>query len=553
MTVASRVSRRPWVAAAVTLLVVVASGLIWKLSMRHTPNEVHRPTTIRDVVPAPESLVPAAGVIFAITPTTEIRTSPGSAEATQIGEYLADLIRPGTEFPLPVGPGSGEPPSGGIALVLIGGTDDERFGDEGYELEVTASDVSIRANAPAGLFRGVQTLRQILPASIEVATPGGEGGPWAIPGGRIVDRPRYAYRGVMLDVARHFFGVAEVKRVIDLVALYKVNYLHLHLTDDQGWRIAIDSWPRLATYGGGTEVGTEDAGGYYTRDDYSEIVSYAARHYITVVPEVDLPGHTNAALASYAELNCDGKAPPRYTGTNVGFSSLCVDKDVTYRFLDEVFGELAALTPGPYLHIGGDEAHTLDRDGYSSIVTRAQEIVSGHGKTVMGWHEIAASKLLPGTVAQYWGTTPTAPLVVEAAAQGSRIVMSPANRTYLDMKYDSSTRLGLTWAGTIDVSEAYDWEPTTYLDGLDPSAVLGVESPLWTETLLSLDDIEHMMMPRLPAIAEIGWSPVATHDWDGFRNRLGAQAPRWRVLGVDFYRSAEIPWIADPDPSAIGG
>ncbi len=552
MTVASRVFRRRWVAATVTLLVAAAGGLIWKLSMRHTPTEVHRPTTIRDVVPAPESVVPADGVTFAITVQTEIRTSPGSAEAAQIGEHLAHLLRPGTRYPLPVVPDPGEPRSGGIALVLLDGTDEQGLGDEGYELEVTASNVAVRANAPAGLFRGVQTLRQILPASIEATAPADDG-PWIIPGGRIVDRPRFAYRGVMLDVARHFFDVGEVKRVIELAALYKVNYLHLHLTDDQGWRIAIDSWPRLATYGGGTEVGSESAGGHYTKDDYREIVSYAARHYITVVPEVDLPGHTNAALASYPELNCDGQAPSPYTGVAVGFSSLCVDKEVTYRFLDEVFGELAALTPGPYLHIGGDEALTLDRDGYSTIVTRAQEIVSGHGKTVVGWHEIAASKLLPGTVAQYWGTTSTAPLVVDAAAQGNRIIMSPANRAYLDMKYDSSTRLGLTWAGTIDVSEAYDWDPATYLDGLDPSAVLGVESPLWTETVLSLDDIEHMMMPRLPAIAEIGWSPVATHDWDGFRNRLGAQAPRWRVLGVDFYRSPEIPWVADPDPSATDG
>jgi len=532
--------RRPRVAATVALLAVGAGLLIWKLSMRDEPTEVNRTTTIRDVVPVPATVEPTDGVTFSITGETGIVTAPGSAEAAGIGEYLAGLLRPATSYPLKVARAAtsqGQP--GQIALLLAGA--DPALGPEGYGLDVTAAGVTIRANAAAGLFRGVQTLRQLLPPRIESREV--QSGPWTVPGGHIVDRPRFAYRGVMLDVARHFFDVGDVKRLIDLAALYKVNYLHLHLTDDQGWRVTIDSWPKLASFGGATEVG-DGAGGHYTKDDYRQIVKYAKSHYITVVPEVDLPGHTNAALASYAELNCDGRAPERYTGTSVGFSSLCVDKELTYRFLDEVFGELAALTPGPYLHIGGDEAQTLTADQYSTIVTRAQDIVSRHGKTAIGWNEVAGSRLLPATVTQFWGTSPEAPEVVLAAKNGNKIIMSPADRAYLDMKYDSATRLGLSWAGLIEVQDAYGWDPATYLTGVDEAAILGVEGPLWTETITSVDDIEQMAFPRLAAIAELGWSPAKTHGWAAFRDRLGAQAPRWVALGVDFYRSPQIPWVA---------
>src|SRR6185295_5797180 len=199
-----------------------------------------------------------------------------------------------------------------------------------------------------------------------------------IPGGHVTDRPRFAYRGAMLDVARHFFSVAQVERYIDQLAMYKINTFHLHLADDQGWRIMIHSWPRLATYGGSTAV-DGDPGGYYTQEQYRDIVEYARQRFITVIPEIDMPGHVNAALASYAELNCDGIAPPLYTGTDVGFSSLCVSKPITYRFIDDVIRELAALPPGRYLHIGGDEAQATSHADYVTFMNRAQQIVADHG------------------------------------------------------------------------------------------------------------------------------------------------------------------------------
>jgi hexosaminidase len=345
----------------------------------------------------------------------------------------------------------------------------------------------------------------------------------------------------MLDVARHFFTVAEVRRFIDLIALYKLNVLHLHLTDDQGWRIAISSRPKLAAHGGSTQVGG-GRGGYYTQQQYAEIVGYARDRSITVVPEIDVPGHTNAALASYGELSCDGRAPELYSGIDVGFSSLCVDEPATYRFLDEVLGELASLTPGPYLHIGGDEVKTLSEEQYAGFVERVQQIVRAHGKRAIGWQEIIKAKLLPTTAAQYWDPHGGGDAIRAAVRQGTKLVLSPAPRTYLDMKYDEHTRLGLDWAGHVEVRDAYEWDPSTLLEGVGDADVLGVEALLWSETLQSIADVERMTFPRLPGIAEVGWSPAAARGWDGFRQRLAAHAPRWSAMAVSYHRSPQVPW-----------
>jgi len=488
------------------------------------------------IVPVPVS-VEASGTWFTLGEATHVRTSPGSGEAARVGEDLAASLRPATGYPLPVAPGGEPARAGDLSLELV---TSNRLGDEGYELEVAREAVTLRANHPAGLFRGAQTLRQLLPATIDA--PQVQPGPWKIPGGRILDHPRFAWRGASLDVARHFFTVEEVKRYLDLIARYKLNVLHLHLTDNQGWRIAIDHWPKLTTVGGRTEAGG-GAGGFYTKEEFAEIVRYAQDRHVTVVPEIDVPGHTNAALASYGELNCDGRPRKPYTGTDIFPSSLCVDKPVTYRFLDEVFGELAAMTPGPYLHIGGEEVEALIPDRYAAFIERAQQIVRGHGKRVIGWQEITAAKLLPDTVAQYWESpfVPPDP-VQEAARRGTKLVLSPAPKAFFDMKYDERTQFGMNWAGYVEVRDAYAWEPTTVLEGVGENDVLGVEAQVWTETLDTLDEVEFMAFPRLPGIAEVAWSPATTRDWDGFRRRLATHGPRWGAMGVNYYRSPQVPW-----------
>lgn len=480
------------------------------------------------VVPAPVSQT-ANGQTFTLGSTATIT----SADAG-VGGYLAGILRASTGYALPLTVGTG---TGTIALQLSGAPGS--VGTEGYQLTATTGGVVIQAAQPAGLFHGVQTLLQLLPPA--AMSPTTHAGPWTVPGGTVLDYPRYAYRGAMLDVGRHFFTVAQVKHYIDEMALYKVDYLHLHLSDDQGWRIAINSWPNLATYGGSTQVGG-GPGGYYTQADYSAIVAYATSHFVTVVPELDMPGHTNAALASYAQLNCNGVAPALYTGTNVGFSSLCVALPLTYTFLDQVIGELAALTPGPYLHIGGDEASSTPASDYSTFINHVQQIVAAHGKTVVGWHDVTRATPLPSTVAQFWGTGTTDSSTANAAAHGTKVIMSPANRAYLDMKYTNSTPLGQTWAGLIDVNKAYDWNPGAYLSGVSDPSVLGVEAPLWTETIVTSADIDFMAFPRLPALAELGWSPWSTHSVTAFDQRVGSQGPRWKFMGINYYKSTQISW-----------
>ncbi|WP_310720642.1 beta-N-acetylhexosaminidase [Streptomyces lydicus] len=489
------------------------------------------------VVPAPASVRPG-GDPYTLTDRTGIRVPGGSAEARRIAGYLAGVLRPSTGYALPVTTRG----SDGIVLRL-GGRGTAGLGAEGYRIGSGSRAVTISAARPAGLFHGVQTLRQLLPTAVERRTE--QAGPWRVAGGTLTDTPRYAHRGAMLDVSRHFFTVAQVKRYIDELAMYKINRLHLHLSDDQGWRIALKSWPRLATYGGSTQVGG-GPGGYYTKDDYRAIVRYAADRYLTVVPEIDMPGHTNAALASYAELNCNGQAPPLYTGTSVGFSSLCVPKKVTYDFIDDVIREIAALTPGRYLHIGGDEAHSTSHDDYVAFMDKVQPVVAKYGKTVIGWHQLTGAHPAKGAVAQYWGYDKTGAAeraqVADAARNGTRLILSPADRAYLDMKYDKNTPLGLSWAGYVDVRRSYDWDPGSYLQGAPADSVLGVEAPLWTETLKTSANLEYMAFPRLPGIAELGWSPADTHDWGAYRERLAAQGPRWDALGIDYYHSPEVPW-----------
>jgi hexosaminidase len=418
-----------------------------------------------------------------------------------------------TIVPAPAGLGRGEP-----------------LGDEGYRLELRGGEPRIEADGDAGRFYAEQTLRAL-----------SAGGPPA--DASIADRPRFAWRGFMLDVARHFFGVADVRRLIDHMAAYKLNVLHLHLSDDQGWRLAVDALPRLAEHGGGSAVGGA-AGGFYSHDDLRAIVRYAGERFITVVPEIDTPGHVQAALASYPELGVPGSSRELYTGTEVGFSSLDVHSALTYRFLDDVFGELAALTPGPFLHIGGDEAHSTSEADYLAFMERVQPVVAAHGKRLVGWEEIASAPLGEGAVVQYWNTAgQRGPELARAAvAQGAQLVMSPADRVYLDMKYDPGTSLGQSWAGHVELRDSYEWDPATLVEGVGEEAILGVEAPLWTETMTTVGELETMILPRLCAVAEVAWSPASGRDWDDFRARVAAEGARWDAAGVAYHRSPQVDW-----------
>jgi hexosaminidase len=497
-------------------------------------NETPSDLSKESVIPKPAS-VTSTGDYFVLKQKAKVFVYGESEEIKQAGQYLADKLKILTGFEIKIKTASGEPWSGDIFLGLS--DSNKELGDEGYELTITSKLVKLTANKPAGIFRGIQTIRQILSTNADSVSKKNK--VWRIATGTISDFPAYSYRGAMLDVSRHFFGVGDIKQFIEYLTFYKMNVLHLHLSDDQGWRIEIKSWPNLTQYGSTTQVGG-GKGGFYTQDQYSDIVKYAQERYITIVPEIDMPGHTNAALASYPELNCSGKAPELYTGTEVGFSTLCTNKEITYKFIDDVIRELAALTPGPYIHIGGDESHATKIEDYIPFVNRVQEIVAKHGKQVIGWDEIALSSLKPNSVAQHWANMTNAE---KAVSQGAKILMSPAVKAYLDMQYDSTTPLGLHWAAYIEVDSAYIWDPATLVNGLGKENIIGVEAALWSETLTNLDEIEYMVFPRLPGYAEIGWTPASMRSWDEYKFRLAKHAEYFKAMGINYYHSKKVPWV----------
>ncbi len=487
--------------------------------------------TKANLIPKPLKITPTEDV-FKLTNKTVIYLKSDLLEIKKTGKYLSELLKPATGFPFKVKKTTNIDAVNAIYLVL---KNKPELGAEGYHLKISKDKLIICANKPAGIFRAIQTLRQLLPAEIESKKI--EKAKWEIPGGMIEDKPEYEYRGAMLDVSRHFFSVEDVKRYIDLIAAYKMNILHLHLSDDQGWRIEIKSWPNLTKIGGSTQVGG-GKGGFYTQKQYKDIVQYAQERYITVIPEIDMPGHTNAALASYPELNPDNKAKKLYTGTKVGFSTLMTDKEITYQFIDDVIREIAAITPGKYIHIGGDESHSTEKDDYIVFINRVQKIVKKYNKTMIGWADIAAADIEKDVIAQFWQQIPDN--AIKAVNKGVRIIMSPATRIYMDMQYDSLCPLGLHWAGYVEVDKAYDWNPANYVQAISKENIIGLEAPLWTETILDMDDIEYMVFPRLPGYAELGWSNLDNQSWEEYRARLKTFAKRFKIMEINYYKSPKV-------------
>ncbi len=490
------------------------------------------------IIPKPRSIT-ATGSSFNLNAETKIYVVDIEKHGFN-GQFLSQQINETVGLDLEVVSDKDKPESGAILLKTI---NDTELGEEGYQLKIAEDQIVLSGNGTQGVFRGIQTLLQLVSArsqeKIEVAT------------GIITDSPEYGYRGSMLDVARHFFDVKSVKRYIDFLTYYKMNVLHLHLSDDQGWRIEIKSWPKLAEYGGLTEVGG-GKGGYFTQADYIGIVKYAADRHIMIIPEIDMPGHTQAALASYPELSCGGQArltasleemsmeyPGLYTGTEVGFSTLCTDQETTYQIVNDVIRELAAITPGPYIHIGGDESHSTEKEDYLSFIERTQKIVKSHGKQVIGWDETAQATLESGTVVQLWNSEDFAK---EAVGKGAKLIMSPATKSYIDMKYDSASRIGYNWAAYIEVDDGYNWDPSTIVPGIGRENVIGLEAPLWGETITNMDDIEYLTFPRLPGYAEIGWTPLSLRNWDDYKVRLAAHRESFEAKEIDYYPSERVPW-----------
>lgn len=489
-----------------------------------------------------------------------------AGDAAPVGALLADALRPLTDQT--VGEAGGADAQIVLRLQEVPALDGDATG-EGYQLTVTSTAATLEAPTAYGLANGIATLRQLLPAAAGQA-------PLTIPALTITDRPRYAYRGLMIDIARHYRTPEEVMKLIDTAAGYKIDILHLHLSDDQGFRVAIDGFPELTTVGGQGAVGTGgrqmDPGGYWTRVQYQQVAAYAQARFVTLVPEVDSPGHTNAIIVSESTdtenpqlsgdpsgINCSIYQPAMWDYTTaVGRSALCPESADTWTLMTAIIDQLAADTPGPYLNIGGDEVpdSVLSPERYAAFVQRAAQLVVDAGKTPMGWAEIAHAGGLPeGTVAQYWqpasGSDDRAESGRSASEQGMKIVMSPANRAYLDQIYapGEPADSGLSWAcpSGCDIDQSYRWDPAALVDGVDPDSVIGVEGALWAETLQTVDQAERLAFPRLLALAELGWSPAADRQgsdavYDDFLRRVAAQGPRLTAQGIDFYATPTVPW-----------
>ena len=566
-------------AAAVLALAVAtspaASAQLAPLDTSTSPLDV---SSGPQIVPKPVSTSMGQGH-FTLTRQARIVVDRHARAAVGVAQQLAHTLRPATGYPLPVV--SDRAHRGDISLVLgdPGTLGADPFG-EGYQLTTTTDGATVEAKTAHGLYDGTQTIRQLLPPWIDSTTPVAT--TWTMPAVNIVDYPRYGYRGIMIDIARHFQTPDAVKQLIDQSSEYKVNVLHLHVSDDQGFRIVVNGFPNLTAIGSQGSVGTGgrtmDPGGFWTQADYRSVVAYAAAHFMTVVPEVDTPGHNNAIIMSEyndtanpllngnpQDINCSKNNPPvwNFTG-DVGYSALCPESDNTWTILNAIVSQLSAMSPGPYYDLGGDEVPStiLTQDRYAALVNREFGVVNGNGKTAMGWAEIAGAGTTPppGSIAEYWnpasGSDPSTATATEAVQKNMKIVMAPANHAYLDQKYARGVppTIGLTWAcgsNGCDVDRFYNWDPGTYVDGVTDDNVIGVEGAIWGETTRLFSDVDYLVFPRLLALAELGWSPKADRTstsspaYQDFLPRLAAQGARFMSRGQNFYPTPEVPWRLD--------
>jgi hexosaminidase len=496
--------------------------------------------------------------MWVLTPKTELRIT--SAEAVRVGDFLAGRLRAATGYPLKDRARiSFSDPS--ISLRTQKADD---LGPEGYRLSVTKSsqdqvgNVVISAPTEAGLFYGCQTLLQLLPPEI-FSEKKVEGVKWQIPCVEITDSPRFGWRGLMLDVSRHFFTKQEVMRMLDAMALHKINTFHWHLVDDNGWRIQIKKYPKLTEVGGwrgGIDFGLDPKsstaygpdgryGGFYTQDDIREVVAYAAKLHITVVPEIEMPGHSSAALRAYPEFSCSGKP---------GAGVYCAGKDATFDFLQNVLPEVFELFPSKYIHIGGDEVDKgnwkhceqcqarIKSEGLknehelqSYFIRRMEKFVNAHGKTLIGWSEIREGGLAQNAVVMDWIGGGR-----EAANEGHDVVMSPTSNCYFDYYQGRDHNVEpRAIGGFLPLQKVYSFEPIP--GGLAPDKqkhILGAQGNVWTEYIPNIRQVQYMAFPRLSALAEVTWSPKEARNYDSFLRRLKVDEQRLDQLGVNYRNSA---------------
>lgn len=485
-----------------------------------------------NVVPLPEKIQLGDGA-FVITDKTTLYAND---DARPVAAYLSDLLTPALGCKLEVKAAS-QSPADGITLLVQ--KDRKELGTEGYELKASRTGVTIVAAAPAGTFYGCQTLRQLLPVEIESGQK--VSAPLQVPAVEILDRPRFAWRGLLLDEGRHFFGKEFAKRYIDYLAMHKMNRLHWHLTEDQGWRIEIKKYPKLTEVGSWREQTNGDGkryGGFYTQDDIREVVAYATSRYITVVPEIEMPGHSLGALTAYPELSCTGGPFKVRTKWGVEDDVYCAGNDKTFAFLQDVLDEVMTLFPSEYIHIGGDEcpkkrwqkcprcqarikAENLKDEHHlqSYFIQRIEKYLNSKGRKIIGWDEILEGGLAPNATVMSWRGMGGA---TAAAKSSHNYIATPTSHCYLDYSY-----------GSISLEKAYSFDPIPAALSEDQHKYcMGVQGNIWTEHTPTSADVDRQTWPRLIALAEVGWTPSKSRDYADFLARLEVLSKRMTARGL---------------------
>jgi hexosaminidase len=536
--------------AALALLAVATAG--------GTPPDAAQSPDQLSLVPLPSSLERATGA-FAITSDTTIAVDTAVEDQ---GRYLAAVLAPAMGFDLRVV--TGPAPTAPSIELRQDRPQADPGADEAYGLAVGPDGVRISASTPAGIFYGIQTLRQLLPPDVFSDTPVTNAS-WVAPAVTIEDDPRFSWRGSHLDVSRYFMPLDYIRKHLDLMALHKLNRFHWHLTDDQGWRVEIQQYPRLTEVGAwraetiiGHERNTPDVefdgtrhGGFYTQDEIEAIVAYAAERFITVIPEIEMPGHSQAVVAAYPELG--SVEEPVEPKTRWGVSPYILNpEDHTIRFMQNVLAEVLELFPSPWIHIGGDEARKTQWENNPRIQARIQALgladedemqswfiqqmdtfLTERGRRLIGWDEILEGGLAENATVMAWRGIDAA---VEAARSGHDAVLAPTSHTYFDY-YQSEDRENepLAIGGFLPLEKVYTWEPMP--SELEPAFrhhILGVQGQLWTEYLKTPSDVEYMAFPRLTALAEVAWTPTDRREMADFRLRLATHLERLRLLDVNF-------------------
>lgn len=519
---------------------------------------------LRQIIPQPMRVDSRAGA-FKLQADTRIYIPSNQPDWNLAAQYFMVLAQSSTGYQLVSQPFTTEirePRSNSIYFL----PDDKIAAAEGYTLEVKPNAILIRAKTAAGAFYAVQTLRQLFPPAFNSAKPV-SGTIWSAPATLVEDAPRFSYRGLHLDVSRHFFPVAFVKKYIDVLAMHKLNTFHWHLTDDQGWRIEIKKYPKLQTVAAcRKETLVGHAGdvpevydgkpycGYYTQEEVKDVVDYARRRFVTIIPEIEMPGHAQAALAAYPELGCTGGPYATATTWGVFGDVFCAGNEQTFAFLDDVISEVSALFPGPYIHVGGDECPkdswkacpkcqkrmkdnqlANEHELQSYFIGRAEKMVEKHGKKIIGWDEILEGGLAPNATVMSWRGIEGG---IAAARQHHNVVMTPTSDVYFDYYQSDPATEPLAIGGYLPLEKVYNFEPIPdSLNVEEAKYILGTQGNIWAEYLPEPKDVEYMVYPRASALAEVAWTAKDKKNWPDFVQRLKTHFARLDALSVNYAKS----------------